>query len=173
MKAKIFTQLMFRHWNHYCNGKRSHLFIGLGRRRRRRATSRPAITMFLRSSLGGQDQYGFSPDGKESRLHQQHRRSGGDQHQQRHFSHARHRRNAEEDHHAIPAAMARPMYSPDGKYIAYRSQLRGGYESDRFRLMLYERATGKITDLTPELRSLGRFHGLVARLEDHLLHRRQ
>ena len=41
------------------------------------------------------------------------------------------------------------MYSPDGKYIAYRSQLRGGYESDRFRLMLYERATGKITDLTP------------------------
>ena len=41
------------------------------------------------------------------------------------------------------------MYSPDGKYIAYRSQLRGGYESDRFRLMLYERATGKITDMTP------------------------
>ena len=41
------------------------------------------------------------------------------------------------------------MYSPDGKYIAYRSQLRGGYESDRFRLMLYERATGKITDLSP------------------------
>ncbi len=42
-----------------------------------------------------------------------------------------------------------PMYSPDGKYIAYRSQLRGGYESDRFRLMLYERATGKITDVVP------------------------
>src|ERR1035441_7696821 len=29
------------------------------------------------------------------------------------------------------------------------SQLRGGYESDRFRLMLYERATGKITDVSP------------------------
>ena len=42
-----------------------------------------------------------------------------------------------------------PLYSPDGKYIAYREQLRGGYESDRFRLMLYERATGKITDVMP------------------------
>ena len=48
-----------------------------------------------------------------------------------------------------PGSDGTPIYSPDGKYIAYRSQLRGGYESDRFRLMLYERATGKITDLSP------------------------
>ena len=48
-----------------------------------------------------------------------------------------------------PGSDSTPIYSPDGKYIAYRSQLRGGYESDRFRLMLYERATGKITDMTP------------------------
>ena len=47
------------------------------------------------------------------------------------------------------AATRTPLYSPDGKYIAYRAQLRGGYESDRFRLMLYERATGKITDVAP------------------------
>ena len=48
-----------------------------------------------------------------------------------------------------PGSDGTPLYSPDGKYIAYRAQLRGGYESDRFRLMLYERATGKITDLSP------------------------
>ena len=48
-----------------------------------------------------------------------------------------------------PGSDRTPLYSPDGKYIAYRSQLRGGYESDRFRLMLYERATGKITDVMP------------------------
>jgi dipeptidyl aminopeptidase/acylaminoacyl peptidase len=38
-----------------------------------------------------------------------------------------------------------PVYSPDGKYIAWRSQARAGYESDRFRLALYNRATKKIT----------------------------
>jgi dipeptidyl aminopeptidase/acylaminoacyl peptidase len=38
-----------------------------------------------------------------------------------------------------------PAYSPDGKYIAWRSQARAGYESDRFRLALYDRATKKIT----------------------------
>ncbi|HUI39250.1 MAG TPA: S9 family peptidase, partial [Candidatus Nitrosotalea sp.] len=41
-----------------------------------------------------------------------------------------------------------PTYSPDGKFIAYRAQLQPGYESDRWRLMLYERATGKMTNLT-------------------------
>jgi len=41
-----------------------------------------------------------------------------------------------------------PMYSPDGKWIAIRSQFRAGYESDRFRLQLIERTTGKITNLT-------------------------
>jgi len=34
------------------------------------------------------------------------------------------------------AADNTPLYSPDGKYIAYRAQQRPGYESDRWRLML-------------------------------------
>jgi len=32
-----------------------------------------------------------------------------------------------------------PAYSPDGKYLAWRSQARAGYESDKFRLALYDR----------------------------------
>ena len=36
-----------------------------------------------------------------------------------------------------------PAYSPDGKWIAYRAQMQPGYESDRWRLMLYDRSTGK------------------------------
>ena len=34
-----------------------------------------------------------------------------------------------------------PAYSPDGKYIAWRSQARAGYESDKFRLVLYDQTT--------------------------------
>ncbi|HTF65956.1 MAG TPA: S9 family peptidase, partial [Edaphobacter sp.] len=33
-----------------------------------------------------------------------------------------------------------PAYSPDGKWLAFRSQARAGYESDRFRLMVFDRS---------------------------------
>ena len=36
-----------------------------------------------------------------------------------------------------------PCYSPDGKYIAWQSMERDGYESDRNRLCVYEISTGK------------------------------
>src|SRR5262249_33273192 len=42
-----------------------------------------------------------------------------------------------------PASDSSPLYSPDGRYIGYRAQQRPGYESDRFRLMLYDRKTGE------------------------------
>src|SRR5205823_15026174 len=50
-----------------------------------------------------------------------------------------------------PATDSTPLYSSDGKYIAYRAQFRPGYESDRFRLMLYERRTGKGRNMTEKL----------------------
>jgi dipeptidyl aminopeptidase/acylaminoacyl peptidase len=48
------------------------------------------------------------------------------------------------------AADNTPLYSPDGKYIAYRAQQRPGYESDRFRLMLHDRKTGEKKNLTEQ-----------------------
>jgi dipeptidyl aminopeptidase/acylaminoacyl peptidase len=41
-----------------------------------------------------------------------------------------------------------PVYSPDGKYIAYHSQERPMFESDRIRIMRYEIATSDIKDMT-------------------------
>ena len=43
-----------------------------------------------------------------------------------------------------------PAYSPDGKYLAWRSQARAGYESDKFRLVVYDRAAKTIKDLLPK-----------------------
>src|SRR5262249_26789990 len=42
-----------------------------------------------------------------------------------------------------------PGYSPDGKLIAYASPSRGGFESDRWRLMIYARATKSSRELPP------------------------
>jgi len=50
---------------------------------------------------------------------------------------------SQEHHRDNPASDSTPLYSPDGKYIAYRAQQRPGYESDRFRLMLFDRKTGR------------------------------
>ena len=44
-----------------------------------------------------------------------------------------------------------PLYSPDGKLLAFRSQARAGYESDRWRLMVLDRATGKTANLSEGL----------------------
>ena len=49
------------------------------------------------------------------------------------------------------AADNTPLYSPDGKYIAYRAQSRPGYESDRWRLMLNGRKNGSKKILTDRL----------------------
>jgi dipeptidyl aminopeptidase/acylaminoacyl peptidase len=46
-----------------------------------------------------------------------------------------------------------PQYSLDGKYLAYRSQVTPGYESDRFRLMLYDRKTGRAQSISETLDS--------------------
>ena len=41
-----------------------------------------------------------------------------------------------------------PSFSPDGKYLAWQSMARNGYESDRNRLCVYELSTGKKTYVT-------------------------
>jgi len=41
-----------------------------------------------------------------------------------------------------------PLYSPDGRYIAYRSQAKPAYESDLFRIAVYDRQSKSIRYLT-------------------------
>ena len=48
-----------------------------------------------------------------------------------------------------------PAYSPDGKYLAWRSQARAGYESDKFRLVLYDRAAKTDQGSAAEFDQLG------------------
>src|SRR5260370_5099391 len=47
-----------------------------------------------------------------------------------------------------PGFDGNPVYSPDGKYIVYHAQLTPEYEADRWRVMLYDRAAGRIENLT-------------------------
>jgi dipeptidyl aminopeptidase/acylaminoacyl peptidase len=148
VKAMVFTGLLYRHWNAYLGGKRSHIFVvradGSGAPR----DLTPGDYDSPVFSLGGQDNYVFSPDGKELCYASNHDKveatstnsdlwivpvNGGE---------------AVNLTASNPAWDGSPLYSPDGRYIAYRAQMRAGYESDRFRLMLYDRETKKTKNLT-------------------------
>src|SRR5438067_2116186 len=47
-----------------------------------------------------------------------------------------------------PGADSTPLYSPDGKYLAWRSQARAGFEADQWRLLVQDRQSGKIWEPT-------------------------
>jgi dipeptidyl aminopeptidase/acylaminoacyl peptidase len=165
VKAIIFDRLLYRHWNAYKRGLRTHIFV----------VSAPTLpksgeewgTQFSAPrdltpgdhdapvfSLGGQDNYAFSPDGQEVCYTSNHDKveaastnndlwivpvnagTGGAPVAPQ---------NITADN---PASDSTPLYSPDRKYIAYRAQQRPGDESDRFRLMLYDRKTGEKRNLT-------------------------
>ena len=168
VKAQIFTHLLYRHWNTYKEGKRSHIFVvdiaacvgtaapgcpaGAARDLTLGDYDAPVF------SLGGQDDYAFSPDGQEICYASNHDKNpaastnndlwivpvsvgAGDSPAQVLAK----TKNITADN---PASDTSPLYSPDGRYIAYRAQQRPGYESDRFRLMLYDRKTGEKKNLT-------------------------
>ena len=59
---------------------------------------------------------------------------------------------------ASPGADSTPLYSPDGKYLAWRSQARAGFEADKWRLFVQDRQSGKTRDLTEKFdRSVGSY----------------
>ena len=177
VKAQIFTRLLYRHWNAYREGRRTHIFVTpVEGEVRANCAHDPADPHDYKCvdnryfdltpgdydappfSLGGQDNYAFSPDGKELCYTSNHDKveaasTNNDlwtvpvsfdpgAPQQRVLGQTR---NITADN---PASDSTPLYSPDGKYIAYRAQRRPGYESDRFRLMLYDRKTGEKKSIT-------------------------
>ena len=146
VKALIFTHLLYRHWNGYKESKRSHLMVipAEGGAIRDLTPGDHDVPPF---SLGGQDNYAFSPDGQEicytANLDEEEATSTNNDLFTVSVNGGPAKKITDN-----PASDSNPLYSPDGKYIAYRAQVRPGYESDRFRLMLYDRKTGEKKDLT-------------------------
>jgi dipeptidyl aminopeptidase/acylaminoacyl peptidase len=150
VKARSYTSLLYRHWAEFQGKRRTHLFVvpldgGAGK------DLTPGPRDVPPFSLGGPDDYAISPDGSELCFAM----------------------NADEnlamstnsDLYVVPlaggeskrittmnpAADNSPAYSPDGKFLAYRTQTRAGYESDKWRLVVMDRAAGVATILTESL----------------------
>jgi len=147
VKAMIFNHLLYRHWNSYKQSQRSHLLItpAEGGRSRDLTPGDYDAPVF---SLGGQDNYAFSPDGQEMCYTSNHDRVEATSTNNDLWIVSVNGGQAKNITAENKASDSTPLYSPDGNYIAYRAQVRPGYESDRFRLRLYDRKTGEKKDLT-------------------------
>jgi dipeptidyl aminopeptidase/acylaminoacyl peptidase len=146
-KARIYDSLLYRHWTQWRGPRRSHLlFMPIDGGPARDLT--PGTREVPPFSLGGPDDYAFAPDGRELCYATVNDEVPAASTNSDLFAVTLDGDFKTTQITTNPGADNSPLYSPDGKYLAYRSQLRSGYESDRFRLILLERATGKVTVLT-------------------------
>ncbi|HEY4741773.1 MAG TPA: S9 family peptidase [Candidatus Acidoferrales bacterium] len=148
LQAHMADGLLYRHWTSWKDGTRTHILIA--------DVSNGAVRDLTPGNfdspmfqLSGPLQYDFSPDSSELAFVSDHdadpaSSTNGDvwlvsvtgEGQARNITAAN------------LAFDGTPRYSPDGKYIAYRTQKQPGYESDLFRLAVYDRAAGTSRVLT-------------------------
>jgi dipeptidyl aminopeptidase/acylaminoacyl peptidase len=138
--------LLYRHWTAWKGGKRTHVFIVSTSGGDTRDVT-PGDFDAPPFSLGGPTDYAFSPDSKELAFARNTDKVGATSTNNDIFvvtSSGGAPRNITGDNKGSDQS---PQYSPDGRYIAYRSQQTAGFESDRWRLMLYDRQAQRSREL--------------------------
>ena len=156
VKARTYTTLLYRHWTEWQSKRRSHVLVvsAEGGAVKDLTPGNNDVPPF---SLGGADDYAISPDSTQlcyvmnsdpvaatstnSDLYTV-ALTGGESKKVT----------------TNPGADNAPQYSPDGKFIAYRTQERAGYESDLWRLAMLDVATNSTSIVAPSLdRSVASF----------------
>jgi dipeptidyl aminopeptidase/acylaminoacyl peptidase len=153
VKAQIFTHLLYRHWDHYTGDKRFHLFllsVESGGMRDLTPNDPRDVPPYSIEDWGG---FAISPDSKELAFTENLDEEPAISVSAKIFT------LDLTDPAAKPVAIStskggnfNPAYSPDGKYIAWRSEERAGYESDKFRLMVYDRAAKTTMDVLEDFK---------------------
>ncbi len=146
LKAHMADRLMYRHWTEWKDGTRSHTFM-FDIAAKKHADLTPGDFDAPAFSLG-ESGYAVSPDGKEVCYVSNHDVNEAETTNKDLFIVPVAGGTAKNITSGNAAYDGTPIYSPDGRYIAYRVQATPGYESDCFRIALYERATGTRTVLT-------------------------
>ena len=162
-EGRVIDSLMFRHWKSWHDYKYSHLHVATITAE---GTAGPATDLMtgIRADcpvppFGGGEQFSWSPDGSQIAFTMKNVKDWAQS------------TNSDVylvDWDQVSKAGAdgvtfknitenglgydnNPAYSPDGKWLAFNSMQRAGFEADRNRIILYERATGVSRELTSGL----------------------
>lgn len=159
----IFDELMYRHWDDWRGIKRSHLFLMT-----LNYESYTDLTLYSNAdvpplALGSGNDYNFSSDGREVvfTMNESDFLAGSTNNDVFILDISDISNINAESKIKISAGEGNdnhPIYSPDGKYIAFLSMERAGFEADKKSLMIYNRVTKELSNLTENLDiSIGEF----------------
>jgi dipeptidyl aminopeptidase/acylaminoacyl peptidase len=154
LKAHMADSLLYRHWTAWKDGTRTHIFLASVASGEVRDLT-PGDADAPSFQLGGPLQYDFAPDGKELVYVSNHDKQPASSTNNDLWLISLAEENAKPRNITAsnPAYDGSPKYSPDGRWIAYRLQKQPGYESDLFRIAIYDRSTGATTVLTESFRN--------------------
>ena len=147
VKAHVTDRLLYRHWVEWREHKRSHVFVVSAKGGIARDIT-PGDFDSPPYAASSNIDYAFSPDSSEIAFLRNPDKieaistnsdiyvvslNGG---QPKDITAANHGYDAT------------PIYTPDGKYIIYRSEATPAFEADRWRIMRYNRSSGETVELT-------------------------
>lgn len=147
VKAHVTERLLYKHWNEWRDVKRTHVFLieTNGDRMREATTGDWDSPPYGASSFVD---FGFSPDSRELVfLRNPDRIEAISTNSDVYIAPVSNPDAAKNITATNKGYDASPVYTRDGKYILYRSQMTEGFEADRWRLMRYDRQTGRAVEI--------------------------
>ncbi len=149
VQAYIADELLFRHWTEYKQEKETHIVLFNLKTKTYKdfAKSEWASQNFM---LGGTTRYAFSPDGKELAFMQSPEKNLAVTTNSDIWIKSVDGSDAVNITKNNLSWDGYPVYSPDGKYIAFKLQEIPKYEADRYRLALFNRESKQVEIITEE-----------------------